>query len=224
MNIALANSFARIAEAAGIDVGDVIAIANQHPRVDIHQPGSGVGGHCIPLAPWFLVEAFPQVSGLLREARKINDGQPAWLLDRAETAGLSRGARIAILGLSYRGDIDDPRESPSDILIDEALNRGYTLNVHDPLVDERHLDLDKYRFARRVSEAVAGVEAVFVMTAHSVYKSMNPDELLSGGATIVVDGRRVLAADALADADAVLIQCGAAPREGKARLAGIAGE
>jgi UDP-N-acetyl-D-mannosaminuronic acid dehydrogenase len=224
VNIALANSFARIAEAAGIDVGEVIEIANQHPRVEIHQPGSGVGGHCIPLAPWFLAEAFPEASALLREARRINDGQPAWLLNRAEAAGLARGARIAVLGLSYRGDIDDPRESPSELLIEEALRRGYVLNVQDPLVDEVHLDLDKYRFARRVSEAVAGVEAVFVMTDHSAYRSMNPDELISGGATIVVDGRRVLAPDALAHADAILIQCGAATREGQARMAGLAGE
>jgi UDP-N-acetyl-D-mannosaminuronic acid dehydrogenase len=224
VNIALANSFARIAEAAGIDIGDVIGIANQHPRVNIHQPGAGVGGHCIPVDPWFLIEAYPEVSGLLHQARQINDGQPAWLLDRAEQAGLSPGARIAIMGLAYRGDIDDPRESPAELLIEEALKRGYSLNVHDPLVDERHLHLDKYQFARRVGEAVRGVEAVFLMTDHAAYKTMDAAELIAGGASIVVDGRRLLSPDALAHADAILIQCGAAIRQGKARLAGIAGE
>ncbi|MFN0194281.1 MAG: nucleotide sugar dehydrogenase [Aestuariivirga sp.] len=215
VNIALANSFARIAELAGIDVGDVINTANQHPRVNILQPGAGVGGHCIPVDPWFLVESYPAVSGLVRHAREINDSQPVRLLDRAELEGLTRGATIAVLGLAYRADIDDPRESPAELLIAEALDRGYSLKVHDPFVDERHLHLEKYGFTRRISDAVRGVDAVFLMTGHTAYKSMDPEDLLSGGAGIVVDGCRVLAGDALTGTDAVIIRCGAPSRRGK---------
>jgi UDP-N-acetyl-D-mannosaminuronic acid dehydrogenase len=223
VNIALANTFARIAEQAGIDVGEVIGIANQHPRVKILDPGAGVGGHCIPVDPWFLIEAFPEASRLLHQAREINDSQPIWLLDRAEASGLARGSRIAILGLAYRGDIDDPRESPSELLIEEALRRGYALSVHDPYVDERHIDPGKYRFARRVREAVRNVHAVFLMTAHSAYKSTGAAELLSGGAMMIVDGCRALASDALADTDAILIRCGAATRQGRTLLTNVAG-
>src|SRR6185369_10847740 len=110
VNIALANVFARIAEDAGINVWDAIDYANLHPRVKIHKPGPGVGGHCIPVDPWYLVEAFPEHTGLLRQARQINDSQAERLLSLMLKVGpLRAGDKLAVLGAAYKADIDDLR-------------------------------------------------------------------------------------------------------------------
>ncbi len=135
VNIALANVFARIAEDAGIDVWEAIDYANLHPRVHILKPGPGVGGHCIPVDPWYLVEAFPEHTGLLRQARQINDTQAERMLDQLwETGALQAGKKLAILGAAYKPDIDDPRESPAGLLARAAQKRGLEVRVHDPLV------------------------------------------------------------------------------------------
>src|SRR5204862_4692121 len=116
-------------------VWDAIAYANLHPRVRILQPGPGVGGHCIPVDPWFLIEAHPEHSGLLRQAREVNDGQALRLLERVINIGaLSVGDKIAVLGAAYKADIDDPRESPAALLAAAAQERGLEVSVHDPLV------------------------------------------------------------------------------------------
>src|SRR5262249_1166726 len=113
VNIALANVFARMAEEAGINIWQSIDCANRHPRVNIHKPGPGLGGHCIPVDPWFLIDAFPEHAALLRVAREINDGQPERLLRLMIATGeLGPGDKLAILGAAYKADSDDPRESP----------------------------------------------------------------------------------------------------------------
>ncbi len=110
VNVALANAFSRIAEDAGVDAWRAIELANLHPRVKILKPGPGVGGHCIPIDPWFLAEAFPDHAGLLRCAREINDTQARRLLERMIATGkLGAGGKLAILGAAYKADIDDPR-------------------------------------------------------------------------------------------------------------------
>jgi len=116
VNIALANVFGHIAEDAGIDVHDVIALANRHPRVNVHSPGPGVGGHCIPVDPWFLIDGFPDQTELLLKSRLINDGQARHLWARVKAAA---GAvkKVAILGAAYRGDLDDARDTPTEHLI-----------------------------------------------------------------------------------------------------------
>ncbi len=135
VNIALANVFARIAEDAGINVWEAIEFANLHPRVQILKPGPGVGGHCIPVDPWYLVEAFPEHTSLLRKAREVNDSQAERLLDLMwETGELSPGDKLAVLGAAYKPDIDDPRDSPAGRLARAAQDRGLDVQVHDPLV------------------------------------------------------------------------------------------
>ena len=112
INIAIANEFARLADRFGVDIWEAIGIASKHPRVKILNPGPGVGGHCISVDPWFLVEAAPDLTPLVHTAREVNDSQPHFVMDWMEKKlGSLRGKKILALGLSYKPDVDDfPRE------------------------------------------------------------------------------------------------------------------
>src|SRR5262249_60947413 len=110
VNIALANVFARIAEDVGINIWEAIDFANLHPRVKILKPGPGVGGHCIPVDPWYLVQAYPQHTNLLRQARLVNDTQAERMLERMwSTRELPPGQKLAILRAAHKPAIDQPR-------------------------------------------------------------------------------------------------------------------
>lgn len=114
VNIAFANELSLICDQLGIDVWELIELANKHPRVNILQPGPGVGGHCIAVDPWFIVSSAPDVSRLIRTAREVNDAKPAWVLEQVRSAAASFDAPvIAALGLAFKPDIDDLRESPA---------------------------------------------------------------------------------------------------------------
>lgn len=136
VNIALANEFAVLCEGLGIDVWEGIRLANRHPRVNIHRPGPGVGGHCIPVDPWFIVEKAPDASPLIRQARRVNGIMPRRVADRTQAwlGRLGRPARVAVLGLTYKADVNDVRESPSLTVITELLARGIDVVAHDPHV------------------------------------------------------------------------------------------
>ena len=172
VNIALANSFARIAEDAGVNVWDAIQFANLHPRVKILKPGPGVGGHCIPVDPWFLVEAYPQHGALLRTAREVNDGQAAHILKRMIATGLLKsGEKLAILGAAYKADIDDARESPATLLNTAGLAHGLRVAVHDPLVkpDSHHGLPVSSDLAACLKDASAAV----LLTEHKQYRNLS---------------------------------------------------
>lgn len=114
VNIAFANELSIIADKLGIDVWELIELANHHPRVNILQPGPGVGGHCIAVDPWFIVSADPENSRIIRTAREVNDGKPNWVLSKVEAAvNETPDSEIAVLGLAFKANIDDLRESPS---------------------------------------------------------------------------------------------------------------
>lgn len=197
VNIALANVFARIAEETDVDVHDVIKLANMHPRVNVHNPGPGVGGHCIPVDPKFLISAFPKETSLLAISREVNDTQAIRMIDRAEAAGLKRGATVAILGAAYRGDIDDARDTPTEILIKTLGSRGYTWRTHDPLVNHFHMHNDyPSNLTKNLDEALNGVSAAFLMTAHSQYKGLTAKTLKAmDDDSIFFDGPAMLSAE-----------------------------
>lgn len=114
VNIAFANELSLIASELDIDVWELIELANHHPRVNILQPGPGVGGHCIAVDPWFIVSTDPENSRLIRTAREVNDGKPTWVVDQvADAIQRSSAQKIAALGLAFKANIDDLRESPS---------------------------------------------------------------------------------------------------------------
>jgi UDP-N-acetyl-D-mannosaminuronic acid dehydrogenase len=210
VNIALANLFARIAEEANVDVQDVITLANRHPRVQVLSPGPGVGGHCIPVDPWFLIEGREDLTGLLRTSRDINDGQSARLLDRAEAAGLPRGAKVAILGAAYRGNLDDARESPTEHLLGLLSERGYSWMTHDPHVKRMHMHngVDPH-LTTDLDAAISDAEAVFIMTDHASYRGLSPEKLVKMKRRLVVDGRRMLHDKTFMDAGFTIIPVGA---------------
>ncbi len=192
VNIALANAFAAIAEHARLDVVEAISLANRHPRVNIHAAGAGVGGHCIPVDPWFLIRNYPGITALMAQAREINDGQPLHLLDRAEAAGLVRGSMVALLGVAYRGNIADTRESPSERLIEVLGRRGYRWTAHDPHVARWETHQGSYPVESDVAATVARSDAVFIMTDHEAYRSLGPADFSRMHGRLIVDGRRVL--------------------------------
>jgi UDP-N-acetyl-D-mannosaminuronic acid dehydrogenase len=114
VNIALANELAQLAAENNVDIFEIISLANRHSRVKVHQPGPGVGGHCIPIDPWFIVEKSENSGGLIRHAREINDGVPARIVQIVdEVIGNGTTAKICIWGVTYKGNVDDTRETPA---------------------------------------------------------------------------------------------------------------
>ena len=155
VNIAFANELAKICRADGMDVHEVIRIANKHPRVNILSPGPGVGGHCISVDPWFLVGDYPDIVNVIRAAREVNDGMPEFVLKRIHAVmqekGITDVGRVGLYGLTYKENVDDTRESPTLQLLhcmDEHLAGG-RIKVYDPyvkkdLVPNQYHDLDAF--------------------------------------------------------------------------------
>ena len=133
VNIALANELAQICEENGVDVWEVIELANHHPRVVLHRPGPGVGGHCISVDPWFLVEAAPKRARLIPLSREINDAQPLHVFGLIrEMVSDIEDPQIALLGVTYKGNVDDTRESPAFSLIQALEDTQFGVRAIDP--------------------------------------------------------------------------------------------
>jgi len=145
INIAFANELAKICRQDNMDVYEIIRISNMHPRVDILQPGPGVGGHCISVDPWFLVGDYPSLSLLIHEARKINDSMPSFVLKRVfeiiKENNLPKTANIGFYGITYKEDVDDTRESPTMQLYELLeLHLGGSAKYYDPMCANTVLD------------------------------------------------------------------------------------
>ncbi len=176
VNIAVANEFARMAERFGVDVWEAISLANRHPRVQILNPGPGVGGHCISVDPWFLVEAAPDLARVVLAARQVNDGQPHFVVEIVRAAlGSLRGKRIAALGLAYKPGVDDLRESPAIEVIRLLQQEGAEVTAYEPY--KRDPRLEDIRAAGSLEEAAAGAEALLLLVAHPEFKALDPVEL-----------------------------------------------
>jgi UDP-N-acetyl-D-mannosaminuronic acid dehydrogenase len=174
VNIALANEVALICEKLKINVWEVIGIANRHPRVNVHKPGPGVGGHCISVDPWFLVEKFPSDAKLIRLAREINDRMPGHVVRMIET--LLRGkqkAKIAILGLAYKANVDDVRESPAIAVVNhlKESHPDFSLAIYDPHVKSREFPTQGIR------EVFGKADLAVVLTAHDEIRFLDPQEV-----------------------------------------------
>jgi UDP-N-acetyl-D-mannosaminuronic acid dehydrogenase len=163
VNIALANEFAQICELLGADPHQVIGFANKHPRVDIMTPGIGVGGHCIPVDPWFLKEVAPYNSRLISMARVVNDEMPHRIAEkiRRAVAGIAK-PRIVALGATYKKNCEDRREAPAGEIVRMLLGDGYDIAHYDPLVEKM-----KYK---SLAEAARGADLIAVLVCHDSIK------------------------------------------------------
>lgn len=171
VNIAFANELAKICRSDNMDVYEIIRIANKHPRVNILQPGPGVGGHCISVDPWFLVGDYPDLTNLILTARKTNDSMPSHVLlrirDIMREHNITDIKKVGLYGLSYKENVDDTRESPTLQLLekmDEHLAFG--VKVYDPFVKRKLVDNQYFDF----SEFIDDVEVVVVMVGHDHIK------------------------------------------------------
>jgi UDP-N-acetyl-D-mannosaminuronic acid dehydrogenase len=153
VNIALANELAQICEKLGCSVWDVIKFANKHPRVNLHQPGPGVGGHCIAVDPWFIVQSMDGIANIIELARKTNDNMPKFVSEKIEKI-VAKGSKIVILGCTYKADVDDIRESPVMELI-SILSKEYTVHVVDPHVKQYNVNI--YEASNDADMVVLGV-------------------------------------------------------------------
>ena len=213
VNIAVANEFARLADRFGVDVWEAISIANLHPRVNILRPGPGVGGHCISVDPWFLVEAAPDLTQVIRSARVVNDAQPHFVLDlvrRALGAEL-KGRRVALLGLSFKPDVDDLRESPAIELGHLLVKEGAEVRAFEPFKPDAQVPgLTTYH---TLEQAVADAEAVLLLVGHAELKRLSPQTLAAlTPARVALDATGSWAPEAWAVAGFTLLRLGVGSR------------
>lgn len=167
VNIAFANELAKICNHDGMNVYEIIKICNMHPRVKILQPGPGVGGHCIPVDPWFLVGDYPTLTNVIWDALKVNDSMPTYVLDRvskiAKENNIKNYRRIGVYGLTYKENVDDVRESPTLQLLElQQSHLAEPLKVFDPwvekdVVENQYHDFDKF---------LEDVDMVILMVKH----------------------------------------------------------
>ena len=169
VNIALANELAKICEKIGINVWEVIELANKHPRVNIHQPGPGVGGHCLAIDPWFIVEQNPELAKIIALSRRTNESMPEHVLSRIDTIlkEIKDCKKVTILGITYKPNIDDTRESPILKLVEllEA-RKDYRISVYDP-----HVKTHKYQ-AQNLIEASKDSDLLVLAVNHDEFKHL----------------------------------------------------
>ena len=183
VNIAFANELSLIADKLDINVWELIELANHHPRVNILQPGPGVGGHCIAVDPWFIVASDPENSKLIHTARKVNDGKPQWVINKVKEAVENNGAsKVAVLGLAFKADIDDLRESPAlNIAVDIAEElESIQFLIAEPNVQELPKRLKGFDNAllKNYEDAIAESDVVLLLVDHKEFKTLDTNKLL----------------------------------------------
>ena len=163
VSIAFANELSMICDKAGINVWELIKLANKHPRVNILQPGTGVGGHCIAVDPWFIVSEFEKEAVIIRNAREINNYKTDWVIEKIKSTALqfeldnNRKPTIALMGMAFKPDIDDLRESPALLVVDTLLGEGkFDLLLVEPnLVESNKYDLTDFQNLNAKADIVA---------------------------------------------------------------------
>ena len=199
VNIAFANELSIICDRLKIDVWELIRLANRHPRVDILQPGPGVGGHCIAVDPWFIVSQAPEQARLIRMAREVNDGKQEWVIKKvkeavgellaAEPAKTKRNITIACFGLAFKPDIDDLRESPA-LSITRQLAREFSNQVWavEPHIHELPQCDQECFILKETDEAFENADILLLLVDHKAFKAVMPPDRRS---QYVIDTRGV---------------------------------
>ncbi|PRY05230.1 UDP-N-acetyl-D-mannosamine dehydrogenase [Paraburkholderia sp. BL25I1N1] len=192
VNIAFANELSIICDKLDINVWELIRLANRHPRVSILQPGPGVGGHCIAVDPWFIVDSAPDEARLIRTARTVNDAKPGYVIERVERAARRfKDPVIACLGLAFKANIDDLRESPAVEIADELAERfAGQVVVVEPNVRTLPALLDGKVRLCELNEALLEADIIVILVDHAQFRRVDPVRFQ---AKVVIDTRGVLA-------------------------------
>ncbi|MCA0439172.1 MAG: UDP-N-acetyl-D-mannosamine dehydrogenase [Proteobacteria bacterium] len=187
VNIAFANELSVICDHLGINVWEAIALANRHPRVNILQPGPGVGGHCIAVDPWFIVASAPAQSRLIRTAREVNDAKPDWVIAKVKAkAARFHEPVIGCLGLSFKANIDDLRESPSMDIVQHLIQAGIgKIMACDPNVHKEKAPFALYDLKTVIKEA----DILLLLVDHEEFKDIDPQVIKD---KVVIDTKGVL--------------------------------
>lgn len=173
VNIALANELAKVSSKLGVNALEVIALANRHPRVNIHFPGPGVGGHCLAVDPYFIVEKATKETPLIANARKINNSMPHFVVEHLSKI-VNTDGKIAVFGLTYKGNIDDVRESPAVEIVDLLREKVMQLGIYDPHVSQEQVEFPLSTF----EEAIKDAECILILTDHNEFKELDEKSIL----------------------------------------------
>jgi UDP-N-acetyl-D-mannosaminuronic acid dehydrogenase len=181
VNIAFANELSMICDKLNINVWELIKFANRHPRVNILQPGAGVGGHCIAVDPWFIVHSMPEQAKIIRAAREVNDSKPLFVLEKLMNATHEfKQPRIACLGIAYKADTDDLRESPVIRILEEfGTKTTFKVDIVEPNIKSLPPNLaafPQFKLAN-LHEAIASADIVILMVAHREFQLINTMDL-----------------------------------------------
>ena len=165
VNIALANELAKVCAEIGVNALDVIEMANKHPRVNLHSPGPGVGGHCLAIDPYFLYAKAPETAKIIKLARDTNNSMPQFVCDYVKKI-ISKG-KIAVFGVSYKGNTGDDRESPAYEIIAKLMQENYEIAIHDPHIkNENFVSID---------EATKNADLILILCDHNEFKCLDYD-------------------------------------------------
>jgi len=190
VNIAFANELSRICDKLGLDVWRVIELADKHPRVSVLEPGPGVGGHCVAVDPFFIVEKAPDEAKLIRTARCVNDSMPDYIVEKVEgavKAAKIESAVIACLGIAYKAGSGDLRGSPALRIVRKLRERGYAVRACDPYVK----DFTEFPLLS-IEETVKAADCLVLLVDHQEFKGINVDALLKKmRGSLIVDSRGV---------------------------------
>jgi UDP-N-acetyl-D-mannosaminuronic acid dehydrogenase len=198
VNIALANELALMCEKIGVNVWEAISLANLHPRINYHTPGPGVGGHCVAVDPWFLIEKQPELANMIRRSRLTNDGMPDQSIQIIEEmlSGIEGGKKIVIMGASFKPDVDDIRESPILHLI-QSLEKKEDIKI---ALYEPHVNGLRYQ-ADDIYQAAQGADLIVLAVHHACFKELDWKAIAAGMRTpMLFDTRNFISAEAAAQA------------------------
>lgn len=190
LNIALANELAMVCNNLDINVLEVIKMANKHPRVNIHLPGPGVGGHCLAVDPYFIIAKDPETTTLIQEGRKINRSMPQYVIEKSKKIlNEVNGNKIVVFGLTYKGDVDDVRESPAfDIYNELRKETDLEIEAYDPHVELAFVEKD-------VQKAVKDASLVLILSDHSEFKTLTDNEFEGMRDKIIFDTKNIVKND-----------------------------
>lgn len=176
INIAVANEFSRLAERFGVSVWEAIDLANLHPRVSVLRPGPGVGGHCISIDPWFLFQAAPDLAQLIEKARQVNDAQPGFVVEQiARQFGDLHGRKIAALGLAYKADVDDLRNSPAIEVARLLAASGAEVVIYEPFAPEH--TVEGCASVGALNEALQDADIIALLVDHQAFRELEPEDV-----------------------------------------------